>query len=107
MNAVPNAVRVRRALENAIVDGRFPPGSRLDPEALAQEFECSRTPIREALQQAGTEGLTRTQINSVLGRHRATSRHKDSALAFLAGEGLAVEEVCEFDSDVKTAYRDP
>lgn len=55
--AVPNAVRVRRALENAIVDGRYPPGSRLDPEALALEFDCSRTPIREALQQLEASGL--------------------------------------------------
>lgn len=57
MSTVPNTVRVRRALENAIVDGRYPPGSRLDPEALAQEFACSRTPIREALQQLEASGL--------------------------------------------------
>ena len=57
MSAVPNAVRVRRALENAIVDGQYPPGSRLDPEALAQEFECSRTPIREALSRLTADGL--------------------------------------------------
>lgn len=57
MIRVPNAVRVRRVLENAIVDGRYLPGSRLDPEALAQEFECSRTPIREALQQLEASGL--------------------------------------------------
>lgn len=59
MSTVPNTVRVRRALENAIVDGRYLPGSRLDPEALAQEFECSRTPIREALQQLEASGLVR------------------------------------------------
>lgn len=57
MSSVPNAVRVRRALENAIVGGRYPPGSRLDPEALAQEYECSRTPIREALQQLEASGF--------------------------------------------------
>ncbi len=59
MSNVPNAVRIREALENAIVDGRFPPGSRLDPEALAREFDCSRTPIREALQQLEASGLVR------------------------------------------------
>lgn len=59
MSTVPNAVRVREALENAIVDGRYPPGSRLDPEALAREFDCSRTPIREALQQLEASGLVR------------------------------------------------
>ena len=59
MSTVPNTVRVREALENAIVDGRYPPGSRLDPEALAREFDCSRTPIREALQQLEASGLVR------------------------------------------------
>lgn len=56
---VPNAARVREALENAIIDGRFAPGSQLDPEALAREFDCSRTPIREALQQLEVSGLVR------------------------------------------------
>src|SRR5688572_14347173 len=56
---VANAVRIREALENAIVDGRYSPGSRLDPEALAREFDCSRTPIREALQQLEASGLVR------------------------------------------------
>ena len=57
MSTVPNTLRIRRALENAIVDGRYPPGARLNPEALAQEFDCSRTPIREALQQLEASGL--------------------------------------------------
>lgn len=59
MSTVPNAARVREALENAIVDGQYPPGSRLDPDALAREFDCSRTPIREALQQLEASGLVR------------------------------------------------
>ncbi|MFD2813525.1 GntR family transcriptional regulator [Paracoccus aerius] len=44
MTSIPNTLRIRRALENSIVRGRFLPGTRLDPEALAQEFDCSRTP---------------------------------------------------------------
>lgn len=59
MTSVPNAVRIRTILENAIVDGRYPPGGRLDPEALAREFACSRTPIREALQQLEASGLVK------------------------------------------------
>lgn len=59
MNTVPSALRIRQALENAIVDGRFPPGAKLDPMALAREFACSRTPIREALQQLEASGLVR------------------------------------------------
>jgi DNA-binding GntR family transcriptional regulator len=59
MNTVPNVVRIREALEDAIVSGRFAPGAKLDPEALAREFDCSRTPIREALQQLEASGLVR------------------------------------------------
>lgn len=59
VNTVPQTVRIREALENAIVDGRYAPGARLDPEALAREFDCSRTPIREALQQLEASGLVR------------------------------------------------
>jgi DNA-binding GntR family transcriptional regulator len=59
VSTVPNTVRIREALENAIVEGRYSPGSRLDPEALAREFDCSRTPIREALQQLEESGLVR------------------------------------------------
>ena len=59
MNTVRNVVRIREALENAIVSGRFAPGAKLDPEALAREFDCSRTPIREALQQLEASGLVR------------------------------------------------
>ena len=59
--AKPNAQQIRQALENDIVDGRFSPGEKLDPEALAAEFSCSRTPIREALQALESSGLVRVE----------------------------------------------
>lgn len=59
MAAIPNTLRIRNALENAIVAGVYPPGARLDPEALEREFEVSRTPIREALHQLQASGLVR------------------------------------------------
>ncbi|WP_300342575.1 GntR family transcriptional regulator [Nesterenkonia sp.] len=57
MARVPESQRVRDALENAIVDGRYRPGERLDPSQLEQQFGCSRTPIREALQALERSGL--------------------------------------------------
>lgn len=36
MTRVPNTIRIREALENAIVKGRFAPGARLDPAKLAE-----------------------------------------------------------------------
>lgn len=59
MSKVSQAQRLRDLLEDAIVEGRFPPGARLDPEALAREYQCSRTPIREALQQLTMSGMVR------------------------------------------------
>lgn len=59
MSAGSNTMRIRNALENAIVEGVYPPGARLDPEALEREFDCSRTPIREALHQLQASGLVR------------------------------------------------
>lgn len=59
--AKPTTQRIRHTLENAIVDGRFAPGEKLDPEALAAEFSCSRTPVREALQALEASGLVRVE----------------------------------------------
>lgn len=56
-----NAQQIRQSLENDIVDGRFVPGEKLDPEALATEFSCSRTPIREALQALESSGLVHVE----------------------------------------------
>jgi DNA-binding GntR family transcriptional regulator len=44
-------------LRAEILDGSRTGGSRLAEDALAEEFGISRTPIREALQRLGTEGL--------------------------------------------------
>jgi DNA-binding GntR family transcriptional regulator len=44
-------------IENEIVAGRFQPGERLDEVSLAQRFNVSRTPIREALHALAASGL--------------------------------------------------
>jgi DNA-binding GntR family transcriptional regulator len=51
------SLAVRELIEERIVDGRFPPGMRLDEVALAREFGVSRTPIRETLIQLSSSGL--------------------------------------------------
>lgn len=57
MSKISQAQRLRDLLEDAIVEGRFSPGAQLDPEALEQEYQCSRTPIREAIQQLAVSGM--------------------------------------------------
>ncbi|HVI52821.1 MAG TPA: GntR family transcriptional regulator [Candidatus Sulfotelmatobacter sp.] len=47
----------RERIEESIVTGAFPPGTRLDEVELAELYGASRTPIREALIQLGAAGF--------------------------------------------------
>jgi len=49
--------RLRERIEQAIVSGEYPPGYRLEETLLAQRFNVSRTPVREALMQLASVGL--------------------------------------------------
>lgn len=55
--ALPSSERVYRSLRDRIVEGQLPPGARLVELDLAQQFESSRTPVREALKRLSAEGL--------------------------------------------------
>lgn len=46
-------------LRQGILDGHYPAGSQLRQDALAQAYEVSRIPIREALLQLEAEGFVR------------------------------------------------
>ena len=48
---------ISKKIADEIVLGRFEPGSRLDEVMLANLFNVSRTPVREALKQLATQGL--------------------------------------------------
>jgi DNA-binding GntR family transcriptional regulator len=49
--------RAYRYLRQAIMSGEIPAGTRIVEERIAEALEVSRTPVREALQRLGTEGL--------------------------------------------------
>ena len=49
--------QIAARLEEEILTGRFPPGTRLDEVSLAEEHAVSRTPIREAFQRLAQSGL--------------------------------------------------
>ncbi len=53
--------RVREQLEDDIVEGRLRPGMQLYVDEIAAQFEISRTPVREALQQLEASGLVIVQ----------------------------------------------
>ncbi|GAA0242448.1 GntR family transcriptional regulator [Cryptosporangium japonicum] len=50
-----------RSIRDAIVDGTFAPGERLNDAELAQWLGVSRTPIREALTRLEESGLVQTK----------------------------------------------
>jgi DNA-binding GntR family transcriptional regulator len=58
-SATPTTLKsyVYNMLREAIVSGRYKPGSRLNESQLAREFNISRIPIREALMQLQEHGL--------------------------------------------------
>lgn len=51
------ATEIARRLEEEIVRGERVPGARLDERSLADYFNVSRTPVREALQWLAAHGL--------------------------------------------------
>jgi DNA-binding GntR family transcriptional regulator len=61
--AVSQALKLRDVLEDEIVNGLLKPGDRLDEAALAERFQVSRTPIREAFKYLVGSGLVETLPN--------------------------------------------
>ena len=49
--------RIYRAIRRSIIMGHLKPGERLEIEELAQRYETSVTPVRDALQMLSQEGL--------------------------------------------------
>lgn len=49
--------KIYAELRRSIITGQYRPGTRLDLEELATQFGTSLTPIREALQMLGQEGM--------------------------------------------------
>jgi DNA-binding GntR family transcriptional regulator len=53
----PLVDRLAAAIQSQILGGSIPVGSRLRQEALAEKFEVSRTPVREALRKLEATGI--------------------------------------------------
>src|SRR5437868_3331316 len=58
---VTRAEELRLALADEIINGSLAPGATLDETLLAQRFNVSRTPVREALRQLAASGLIETR----------------------------------------------
>lgn len=57
MNAGSTMERVYLDLKAHVLDGRYPPGTRLDPVNLAKTLRASATPVREALHRLAGERI--------------------------------------------------
>lgn len=96
--------RIRRAVEGEIVSGARPPGSAIDEKALAQAFDASRTPVREALLLLAGQGLVKIVPRAGIFVHKAGAAELvstlealcelEAALARLAAQRASVEQ-CE------------
>jgi DNA-binding GntR family transcriptional regulator len=50
-------------IESLVLSGELLPGAKLDEQGLAQRFQVSRTPVREALRQLASGGLIELRPN--------------------------------------------
>ncbi len=50
-------------IEDLVLSGEILPGAKLDEQGLAQRFQVSRTPVREALRQLASRGLVELRPN--------------------------------------------
>ena len=50
-------------IRQAIIDGSYAPGQRLIEQSISEEFDLSRTPIRESLRRLEAEGLVLIERN--------------------------------------------
>ncbi|CAD6526367.1 Pyruvate dehydrogenase complex repressor [Paraburkholderia sabiae] len=54
--------RIMREMETALLDGTWPPGSRLPAErTLAEQYDVSRNTVREAIQRLAARGLLQSR----------------------------------------------
>lgn len=58
----PRYEELRTILEEAIIKGELPPGTRLEEQELAHRYGVSRTPVRETLRLLASSGLVEMRL---------------------------------------------
>ena len=101
------ATAVHLRLRNEIVSGRFPQGSALAEPVLAEHYQTSRAPIREALIALEREGLVtfektgRTRVRPIAAKDIREIMEARAALESMAA-GLANRNWTDEDTDFVT-----
>ena len=78
---------VYNIIENGIIYGMLPPGTRLGVVRIAGLLEVSRTPVSEALEQLSNEGLVVTPSNR-MGLYVFDISHTSLEQLFMARKSL-------------------
>jgi DNA-binding GntR family transcriptional regulator len=89
--------RVYRAIRERILSGAYGPGFRVVIDALAEEFEVSGLPVREAIRRLEAEGLVIFRPNAgaqVAPADPALFDEQMNVLAVLEGYGTALAAPC-------------
>jgi DNA-binding GntR family transcriptional regulator len=99
---IPLRERAYHLLQQAIVTGELQPGQRVRDVDIATQLGVSRTPVREALQRLGDEGLVQTlpgaQTRIVpLGTQAAREAFPVVAVLHALATRLAVEHLSQQD----------
>src|SRR6202161_2229505 len=84
--------RAARGLRDRILTGALPAGSRMDLDAITEEFATSRTPVREALLELSFEGLVEVAPRSgvtVIGISPEDVADSFTILGVLTGQAAA------------------
>jgi DNA-binding GntR family transcriptional regulator len=110
-NYVSKSDMVTDALRELITDGQLSPGTPLRQRQLAEQFDVSYTPVREALRRLESEGLVVTDVHRGASVARAESEELEenyrilAALESLAGS-LAVSKMTDNDmAEVEDLYQ--
>jgi DNA-binding GntR family transcriptional regulator len=91
-------------LRERIIQGEFPPGSRLNERALCDLLGVSRTPMREAFRVLAAEGLVQIEPNrgaQVVALSEANIREAFEVIGGL--EAMSCRLACERATDVEIA----
>jgi DNA-binding GntR family transcriptional regulator len=94
-------------IRQAIVEGRYASGHRLVEQRIAEEFQLSRTPVREAIRLLDAEGLVVSERNKGATVRAVTTKdiwdlyalrsRLESLVAELAAERAGPEQIARLD----------
>lgn len=119
METISLSSKIAQQLESEVLSGHRALGERLDERELAEQFNASRTPVREALQRLAATGLV--QINGRHGTHIARltlTQLLDGFRVISELEAIAAEQAAgritakqlatlwEYQSSCETAHAD-